>query len=127
MERNSSLCWSEVPRNMMHPGPNQGTLSTGQSEAVGRRRRPYPSDLSQRQWGRIAGCLSPDSRLGRRRSTNLREVVNAVNYRWTTGCAWRMLPHDFPPWETVYTYFRNWQRNGTLPKVRMVCLRRRCT
>jgi putative transposase len=51
-------------------------------------------------------------------------VVNAVNYRWTTGCAWRMLPHDFPPWETVYTYFRDWRRNGTLPELRTICLQR---
>lgn len=89
-----------------------------------KRRRPYPSDVSQRQWGLIARCLPEESSRGRRRSTDLREVVNAVNYRWTTGCAWRMLPHDFPPWETVYTYFRDWRRTGTLHDVRAVCPRR---
>lgn len=90
-------------------------------------RRAYPSDISRRQWERVGPLLSRPrdepagrGRPGRKRCTDLREVVNAVNYRWHTGCVWRMLPHDFPPWGTVYRYFREWERAGLLPAVRGV-------
>lgn len=89
------------------------------------KRRGYPSDLTDAQWRTVAPLMPPDPKRGRRRRTDMREVVNAINYRWTTGCVWRMLPHDFPPWETVYTYFRRWQRDGTLIRIREVLLRRR--
>jgi len=49
---------------------------------------------------------------GRPRSTDMREVVNAILYVLRTGCSWRQLPHDFPKWSTVYTYFRAWQKLG---------------
>src|SRR6185369_1463078 len=49
---------------------------------------------------------------GRPRSADMREVVNAVLYVLRSGCAWRMLPHDLPKWQTVYTYFRAWQEHG---------------
>lgn len=88
------------------------------------KRTPYPSDVPDEVWRRIAPLLPPAGSRGRRRQTDLREVVNGINYRWTTGCTWRMLPHDFPPWETVYTYFRCWQRRGILPEVRQELLRR---
>lgn len=90
-----------------------------------RERPPYPSDVSAEQWRRIAPLLPPDEKRGRRRSTDLREVVNGINYRWSTGCVWRMLPHDFPPWATVYTYFRRWRSDGTLPVIREELLKRR--
>lgn len=89
-----------------------------------RERRPYPSDLTDAQWRRVARLIPPERKRGRRRRTDMRDVVNAINYRWTTGCVWRMLPHDFPPWETVYTYFRRWQRDGTLTPLREILLRR---
>ena len=50
---------------------------------------------------------------GRDRQVDLRKVINALNYRTRTGCAWEMLPHDFPPKSTVYEYYRAWQRDGT--------------
>jgi putative transposase len=87
-------------------------------------RRHYPSDLTDRQWRKVHPLLPPPPpQTGRPRSTNLRDVLSAINYRWTTGCAWRMLPHDFPPWGTVYTYFRHWGRSGVLPEVRAQLLR----
>lgn len=86
-------------------------------------RPAYPSDLTDEQWSRIAPLLPASKNAGRRRGTDLREVLNAINYRWRTGCVWRMLPHDFPPWATVYTYFRAWQRDGTLKHVREVLLK----
>ncbi len=88
-----------------------------------RRRRPYPSDISGWQWRQVLAVLPPERERSRRRSTDLREVVNAINYRWSTGCVWRMLPHDFPVWTTVYMYFRRWERDGTLTRLRNILLR----
>jgi putative transposase len=84
----------------------------------------YPSDLSERQWARVSPLLPAERPRGRPRATAVREVLNAINYRWETGCVWRMLPHDFPPWGTVYTYFRMWQRQGVLREIREAVVRR---
>lgn len=90
-------------------------------------RRTYPSDVTDRQWAQIAGLLAEMSAGRRHRTVELREVINALSYRWRTGCVWRMLPHDFPPWPTVYWYVRRWRRDGTLRQIREVLLRReRC-
>jgi transposase len=86
-------------------------------------REPYPSDVTEEQWERIAPLIPAERPRGRRRETDPREIVNAISYRWTVGCAWRMLPHDFPPWTTIYTYFRRWQQDGTLPRLRKELLR----
>jgi len=59
----------------------------------------------------------PPKRRGRPRKTDLREVVNAFIRALRSGCSWRMLPHDLPPWQTVYTYFRTWKSDGTLERV----------
>ena len=66
-----------------------------------RRAIRYASDLTDREWGLISPCLPGPRRLGRPRSTDLREVVNALLYIATTGCQWRMMPRDFPPFTTV--------------------------
>jgi len=77
------------------------------------RRTGYPTDLSDWQW-EIARRLIPASRpIGADRSTSMRAVVNAILYRQRSGCSWRMLPHDFPHWRTVYGYFRQWSGDGT--------------
>jgi putative transposase len=65
-------------------------------------RPKYPTDLTNKQWQRIKGLLPPAKTGGRRRTTNLREVLNALLYVTKTGIQWRMLPHDFPPHNTVY-------------------------
>lgn len=78
-------------------------------------RPPYPSDLTDAQWKLIAPLLPParpPGQRGRPRTTDLREVVNALIYITRAGCAWRMLPHEFPPWSTVYEYFWCWRRDG---------------
>ncbi|CDN51749.1 Transposase (plasmid) [Neorhizobium galegae bv. orientalis str. HAMBI 540] len=77
-----------------------------------RRAMRYASDLTDREWGLIAPCLSGPRRLGRPRSTDLREVVNALLYIATTGCQWRMMPKDFPPFTTVQSYFYEWRATG---------------
>ena len=88
---------------------------------VGPRRRCYPSDLTEEQWRDVAPWL--ESTVSRVTPARLREILNAVNYRWTTGCSWRMLPHDFPPWSTVCRYVLRWQRAGLLGKLqqRLLC------
>jgi|ERR1051325_10332920 transposase len=77
------------------------------------RRSFYPSDLTDKEW-RILEPLVPPVKLGGRPAKHARrEVVNAILYVVRTGCQWRYLPHDLPPWKTVYTYFRTWRLNGT--------------
>lgn len=87
-------------------------------------RSEYPSDVTTRQWEQIDLLLPADAARGRHREYSLRDVVNAVNYRWLTGCSWRMLPHDYPPWQTVYSYFRQWQRAGLLSPLREILISR---
>ena len=72
----------------------------------------YPTDLTDEQWRRLEPCLPPAKPGGRPRKVDVRRIVNAILYLERSGCAWRMLPHDFPSWQTVYTYFRNWKRDG---------------
>ncbi len=86
-------------------------------------RRRYPSDLSDDRWQAISPLLPSAKVVGRPRERALREIVDAINYHWETGCAWRMLPHDFPPWGTVYAYFRKWRRMGVLNPLRDEMLR----
>src|SRR5215472_15427178 len=76
-------------------------------------RKRYPSDLTDSQWAVLEPWLPPPRPGGRPRKTNVREVVNALLYLSREGCSWRALPHDFPPWKTVYNYFQDWARDGT--------------
>jgi putative transposase len=69
----------------------------------------YASDLTDAEWALIAPHLPPAKDLGRPRTTDLREVVNALLYMASTGCQWRMLPKDFPPFSTVQKYFYRWR------------------
>ena len=79
-------------------------------------RRRYPSDLTDVQWCNVEHLFPPErqppGRPGRKRTYPVREVVNAVFYLARSGCAWRMLPHDFPPWKTVSYYFYTWRDQG---------------
>ena len=76
----------------------------------------YPSDLTDIQWDNIEHLFPPQrqppGKPGRHRTYPRREVVNAVFYLARAGCAWRMLPHDFPPWKTVSCYFCTWPDQG---------------
>ena len=80
-------------------------------------RKPYTSDVTAGQWRLIEPSIPPPKCGGRPRGHNMREVVNAMLYIVRTGCSWRQLPHDLPPWETVYRYFRFFQRDGTWERV----------
>ena len=72
----------------------------------------YPSDLTDEQWKLIEPLLPPAKNGGRPRSTDLRQVMNGILYLVRTGCSWRMLPHDFPPWPTVHDYYWKYRRHG---------------
>jgi transposase len=77
----------------------------------------YPSDVVDAEWDVIAPLLPKARSGGRPRTADLRHVVNAIFYVSRSGCAWRMLPTDFPPYQTVYHYFRAWKKDGTWEKV----------
>ena len=83
-------------------------------------RKAYPSDLSDREWQLLESLLPPPRPGGRPLKYPRREVVNAIRYVLRTGCAWRMLPHDLPLWQTAYHYFRDWRRDGTWERVHAV-------
>jgi putative transposase len=74
-------------------------------------RKHYPSDLSDAAWARIAPLL-PDQRTGRPREHSARELMDAIWYVLRGGISWRALPHDFPAWQTVYSYFRMLKQRG---------------
>lgn len=77
----------------------------------------YPSDLTDARWRLIVKRIPPAKPGGRDRSVNMREVVNGILYLVRTGCSWRQLPHDFPPWGTVHWYYRCFRRDGTWKKI----------
>ena len=80
-------------------------------------RKPYPSDLTDERWALLEPPLPRAKPGGRPRSVDLREVANAMLYLLRTGCPWRSLPHDLPPWGTVWAYFRRWRDDGTLDRL----------
>lgn len=78
-----------------------------------RDRRGYASDMTDREWSFIASLFPAGKRLGRPRKHSFRVLVNGIFYLLQSGCQWDMLPRSFPPWQTVYRYFRDWQNDGT--------------
>lgn len=76
-------------------------------------RKPYPTDLTDRQWKRIVIWLPAESQTGRPAEYSKREILNAILYVTRNGCTWRGLPHDFPPYRTVFHWCRKWQADGT--------------
>lgn len=81
------------------------------------KRKRYPSDLTDAQWKRIEPLIPPAKPGGRDRAHAMREIVDALFYLLRSGCSWRMLPHDLPPWQTVYTYFQQWRDDGTWERI----------
>jgi len=82
-----------------------------------RDRRSYATDLTDGQWALIAPLIPEAEPGGRPRKAATRTLVNAILYFLRAGMAWRLLPHDFPPWQTVYYYLRRWQREGVWERV----------
>jgi putative transposase len=86
-------------------------------------RQPYPSDVTDAQWAILEPLLPVPDPAGRPLEIERREIVNAIFYVLRSGCPWRYLPHEFPVWETVYSYFRDWKQDGTWERLHS-CLRR---
>ncbi len=82
-----------------------------------RRRRGYPTDLTDAQWAELQPMLKRPPGAGRPTTLDLREIVNALLYFTRTGCQWRLLPVDFPNWTSVRYYFDKWARDGTWQRV----------
>ena len=77
---------------------------------IAKKTKRYPSDLTDEEWERIAPLLPKAAKKGRKPAVDLREVLNAIRYMARSGGGWRMLPRDFPPWQTVYWWFRRFVR-----------------
>lgn len=76
-------------------------------------RRSYPTDLTDDEWRMLEPLIPPAKPGGRPRGVDPREIMNAIRYLLRSGGAWRLVPHEFPPWSTVYAYFRRWEADGT--------------
>jgi transposase len=76
-------------------------------------RKPYPTDLSDREWALIQHLVPTAKPGGRPEHYPKREILDAIFSILRGGCAWRLLPHDFPPWQMVYQYFWRWRKDGT--------------
>jgi putative transposase len=80
-------------------------------------RKPYPTDLHDTEWQVLEPLLPAAKTGGRPEKYPKREIVNAIFYVLRTGCAWRFVPNDLPPWGIVYHYFWPWQRDGTWQRI----------
>ncbi|MBF0177612.1 MAG: transposase [Magnetococcales bacterium] len=78
-------------------------------------RKPYATDLSDPEWSYLEPIFCPSTgkrKRGHPLEHSMREILNAIFYLIRTACQWRMLPHDFPPWDAVYYHFRKWRKDG---------------
>src|SRR5215208_2977185 len=80
-------------------------------------KRSYSTDLTDTEWERLELHVPPPNKRGRPKTHSTREILNAIFYLLKSGCAWRLLPRDFPPWETVYWWFRRWRIDGTFERL----------
>jgi len=76
-------------------------------------RKAYPTDLKDKEWAVIEPYVPKPKTGGRPAEHSRREIINAIAYVLRSGCAWRLMLHDLPPWSTVYDYFRQWRIDGT--------------
>ena len=83
-------------------------------------RRRYPTDLTDAQWALLEPLIPPAKPGGRPPKHSRRELVNGMLYVLRSGEAWRLLPHDLPPWQTVYHYFRRWRLDGSWERINTV-------
>ena len=77
----------------------------------------YPTDLTDLQWDCIKDLIPPAKPGGHPRTLDMRTVINAILYLTVTGCQWRMLPREYPAWQSVYSYFRTFRRDGTWRRI----------
>jgi putative transposase len=86
-------------------------------QGIDMNRTAYPTDLTDAQWKRTEKLIPSAKIGGRPRTTEMREIMDAILYLTRGGIAWRLLPHDFPAWSTVYHYFRTFKKDGTWIKI----------
>ena len=79
--------------------------------------KSYPSDMTDQEWEIISPLIPAAKKGGRKRTVNIRNVVDAIFYVVKGGIQWEMLPKDFPPKSTVYWYFAQWKKDGTIEKI----------
>src|SRR5438105_9537388 len=77
----------------------------------------YPTDLTDCQWDCIKDLIPSAKPGGRPRTLEMRAVINGILYVVVSGCQWRMLPREYPAWQSVYTYFQQWRDDGTGPRL----------
>jgi putative transposase len=112
----------ESERRIATRVPNRGVFPD--SVASLDTRKPYETDLTDEEWTILEPILQralygeKTKTRGHPRHYPLREIVNAILYLLKTGCQWRQLPHDLPPWKTVYYHFRRWEKQGVLAQMR---------
>jgi putative transposase len=80
---------------------------------MARQHLPYTTDLTDEEWQILKPLLPPAKSGGRPRKYPMREVLNGIQYVLRAGCAWRLMPHDLPHWQTPYQTFRTWRQDGT--------------
>jgi putative transposase len=90
-----------------------------------RHQKELPCRSSDSQWTHIEPLVPAPKHRGRQKIHSPREILNAVFYILRSGCPWRLLPREYPPWKTVYHYFREWRIDGTFEKLNAVLLRER--
>jgi putative transposase len=107
-----NITWSKLMKKQKHP---KNKYDKKRNKKKSQKKR-YPSDLSNGQWRAIRHLFLQNKR-GRPRIWHYRGILNAIFYVLKTGCAWRFLPHEFPPWSLVYGYFRNWSQSGFIERI----------
>jgi transposase len=115
---------SRSARTIEHPPAHEQTVPVrqrGEWHTTSANRPPslhsYPSDLTDQEWAILEPLLPLAKPGGRPRTSDLRAVINAILYLDRTGGQWRALPHDLPPWSTVWSYFRTWRNDGTWERI----------
>lgn len=106
--------WPGPPRPRPHPYRRPPSLRSPAMSPSSR--RPYATDLTDAEWTLLAPLIPP-AKTGGRPARDRREILDAISYVIRTGGAWRLLPHDFPPWQTVYHYVRLWRIDGTWERI----------
>jgi putative transposase len=84
---------------------------------MARQRLTYTTDLTDEEWQILKPLLPPEKAGGRPRKYPMREVLNGIQYVLRAGCAWRLMPHDLPQWQTAYQTFRTWRQDGTWVRI----------
>lgn len=82
-----------------------------------KRKTSYPSDLTDKEWALLEPLLPVTWKNGRPPRHEMREIINAIRYLLRTGCQWRYMPCEFPPWKTVYWWWNKWSKEGTWEEV----------